>query len=268
MYNVSMNTPIQKAAMQRGTKYKIPDSDLLLVADEVNPVNAQKRYDVLKLRDLPTDDRPREKMLENAPSSLTVQELLAVVLGTGTKKEDLLTMSRRLIKDYGEKNIMTETDAHKIASEYDIPLVKACQIVACAELGRRFYKKPEVGLTVIRTPEDVFQYAADLRDLPKEHLRGIYLDTHNRVIHDEYISIGTINSNLVHPREVFRVAIEYNAAAIILVHNHPSGVATPSESDVKITEQLINAGKIVGIHILDHVIVTKSEFQSVDARYE
>lgn len=252
--------------------YTIPDSDLLIVSGARMQSNitgkGQKKYDVLKLRDLPTDDRPREKMLERGANTLTVQELLAVVLGTGTKKEELLSITHRIIKNYGEKNIMSESDAQKVATDYDIPLTKACQIVACAELGRRFYKKPETGLAVIRTPEDVFAHASDMRDLPKEHLRGIYLDTHNRVIHSEYISIGTINSNLVHPREVFRVAIEYNAAAIILVHNHPSGIVTPSDSDIQITNQLVAAGKIVGITILDHVIVTKTQFQSVEALYE
>ena len=252
--------------------YTIPDSDLLIVSGTRMQSDItrkdQRHYDVLKLRDLPTDNRPREKMLQRGANTLTVQELLAVVLGTGTKKEELLSITHRIIKNYGEKNIMSESDAQKVATDYDIPLTKACQIVACAELGRRFYKKPETGLAVIRTPEDVFAYTSDMRDLPKEHLRGIYLDTHNRVIHSEYISIGTINSNLVHPREVFRVAIEYNAAAIILVHNHPSGIVTPSDSDIQITNQLVAAGKIVGITILDHVIVTKTQFQSVEALYE
>jgi DNA repair protein RadC len=106
-----------------------------------------------------------------------------------------------------------------------------------------------------------------MRDLPREHLRGIYLDTHNRVIHDEVISIGTINSNIVHPREVFKAAIEYNAAAIILVHNHPSGVATPSASDIEVTKQIIEAGRIIGINLLDHIVVTHSGFVSIEADY-
>ncbi len=106
-----------------------------------------------------------------------------------------------------------------------------------------------------------------MHELSREHLRGIYLDTHNRVIHDEIISIGTINSNIVHPREVFKSAIEYNAAAFILVHNHPSGVPTPSTSDLEVTNQLIKAGKIIGINLLDHIIVTKGGFVSVQADY-
>ncbi len=247
--------------------YTIPDTDIVFMTSHKPTVAGKPREYDLRFRDLPTEDRPREKLVEFGAHSLSIQELLAIVLATGTKKEDVMEMTKRIIKDYGEKNVMSEVDPSKIAKELDIPLIKACQIVACSELGRRFYKKSATGLAVIRVPKDVFEYVKDMRELPKEHLRGIYLDTHNRVIHDEFISIGTINSNIVHPREVFKSAIEYNAAAIILVHNHPSGVVTPSTSDVTITKQLIEAGKIVGINVLDHVIVTKDAFQSIDADY-
>ena len=106
-----------------------------------------------------------------------------------------------------------------------------------------------------------------MRNLPKEHLRGLYLNSHNRVIRDEVISIGTINSNMIHPREVFRPAIESNAAAVILAHNHPSGEVTPSEEDIEITKQLVQAGKIMGISLLDHVIITKDAFASISANH-
>jgi DNA repair protein RadC len=106
-----------------------------------------------------------------------------------------------------------------------------------------------------------------MRDLPKEHLRGIYLNTHHRIVHDETISIGTINTSITHPREVFKPGIEYGAVAVILVHNHPSGVVTPSEADIEITKQLVTAGKIVGIHLIDHVIVGKDSFASVNVDY-
>jgi DNA repair protein RadC len=122
-------------------------------------------------------------------------------------------------------------------------------------------------LAVIRTAADLYDYVKDMHTLPKEQLRGIYLDTHNRVIHQEVISIGTINSNIVHPREVFKPALEYGAAAVVLVHNHPSGISTPSLSDVEITKQLIEAGKIIGIHLLDHVVVTKNGYSSVEVTY-
>lgn len=222
----------------------------------------------LKLRDLPNDDRPREKMIEQGPESLSLQELIAVVLQVGTKSEDVLSISKKVVREYGHSALVSQLDAKNMAESLQIPLNKACQIVACSEIGKRLYKKNDFGLQVIRTAQDVFDYLKDMHSLPKEQLRGIYLDTHNRVIHDEVISIGTLNSNIVHPREVFRPALEYGAAAIILAHNHPSGVETPSSSDIEITAQLIDAGKIIGIRILDHIIITKHGFESVEAEYD
>ncbi|MCX6718909.1 MAG: hypothetical protein NTZ38_00835, partial [Candidatus Taylorbacteria bacterium] len=115
--------------------------------------------------------------------------------------------------------------------------------------------------------KDAYEYLQDMRNLPKEHLRGLYLNSHNRVIRDEVISIGTINSNMIHPREVFRPAIESNASAVVLAHNHPSGEAVASPEDIEITKQLIQAGKILGISLLDHVIITKDAFSSIEANY-
>jgi DNA repair protein RadC len=185
----------------------------------------------------------------------------------GTVKENVVEMSDRLIRDYGEKSILAERSAEKLSQEMDIPIVRACQIVACGELGRRFYDRTESGFVTIRNAKDVYDYLTDMRNLPKEHLRGIYLNSHNRILRDEVISIGTVNSNMIHAREVFRPAIECNAAAVILAHNHPSGEAVPSAEDTSITTDLVQAGKILGIAILDHVIITKNSFVSVNANY-
>ncbi|MEK7501403.1 MAG: DNA repair protein RadC, partial [Patescibacteria group bacterium] len=160
-----------------------------------------------------------------------------------------------------------EKDANKLSREMNIPIVKACQIVAVGELGRRVYERNQSGFSTIRNAKDAYDYLQDMRNLPKEHLRGLYLNSHNRVIRDEVISIGTINSNMIHPREVFRPAIESNAAAVVLAHNHPSGEATPSEEDIEITKQLVQAGKILGISLLDHVVITKDSFASIQANY-
>lgn len=247
-YNLCMNT------------YRVKDNDVIVHASPM-------RQYVLKMRDLPEEDKPREKLLKNGPASLSINELLSVVLNTGTKKEGVLSMSQRIIKEYGEKSLLTETNPNRITKDLDIPLLKACQIVACGELGRRFYQKGGGGLTLIRTAKDVYDYLVDMRSLSREHLYGLYLNTHNRVIHDEVISIGTINSNIVHPREVFRPAIEYGAVAVVLAHNHPSGNSKPSTMDMEITKQLVEAGKIVGINVLDHVIITADKFESVNVNY-
>jgi DNA repair protein RadC len=219
------------------------------------------------INDLPIEDKPREKLMSKGPEALTPRELLAIVLGVGTAKEDVLEMSSRIIRDYGEKSILAERDPEKLSLDMSIPITKACQIIACGELGRRFYDKSETGFTTIRTAKDVYDYLPDMRNLPKEHLRGLYLNSHNRILRDEVISIGTVNSSMIHPREVFRPAIECNSAAVVLVHNHPSGESSPSAEDIEITKQLVQAGKILGISILDHVIVTKDAFTSVSANY-
>lgn len=239
--------------------YSIQDTDLVL--------DTQFREYVLKIHDLPLESRPREKLLKQGPSALSLAELLAVLLNTGTTKEGVLEMAGRVIREYGEKSIVSEHSAEKLSTDMEIPIGKACQIVACGEIGRRIYQKHDIGFTVIRTAKDVYDHLRDMHSLPKEHLRGLYLNSHNRIIHDEVISVGTLNSNIVHPREVFRPAIEYSAVAVVLAHNHPSGVPTPSQADIEVTEQLIQAGKMLGINVLDHVIITKDTFISVGAKY-
>jgi DNA repair protein RadC len=235
--------------------YAIKNHDLILD----NPLG---QY-VLKVRDLPEESRPREKLLSQGPGALSVQELLAIVLVNGTKSEEVLTMTHRILAEYGERNVLNATDAQALSEQLSVPEGKAMQIVAVGELGRRFFKGSRNGAVVIRTAQDVFEHVSDMRRLPKEHLRGLYVNSHYQLVHDETISIGTIDSNLVHPREVFRPAISYGAAGVILVHNHPSGTTTPSASDRIVTAQLIDAGRLLGIDLVDHVIVTRDAFASV-----
>jgi DNA repair protein RadC len=206
--------------------------------------------------------------MKYGPAALSLAELLTVLLNTGTKNEDVLAMSKRLLKEYGETAILTQKDPKKLSEALGIPLGKACQVVACFELGRRFFKTADGKRPLtLRTAGQVFEYLKDMRDLPKEHLRGLYLDNHYQLIHDEVISIGSLTSNIIHPREVFRPALEYSASAVILAHNHPSGIAKPSEADIAITRQIVEAGKILGINLLDHVIVTKAKFESIPVDY-
>lgn len=221
-----------------------------------------KKY-VLKIRDLPQEDKPRERMLQHGPQALTASELMAVLLGTGTKKEDVMNMSSRILHEYGERSLLSNTDPNLLAADLNIPVIKALQIVAAGELGRRYFLKRRNGASVVRTAKDVFDYAVDMRALSKEHLRGLYLDTHYQIIHDEVLSIGTIDANLIHPREVFRPAIAHAAAAVVLVHNHPSGVVTPSEADRVVTLQIAEAGRVIGIDLIDHVVVTDDDFVSI-----
>lgn len=247
------------------TSYKIVASDFMV--DDVLPQEMSSKQYSFTIKDMPMEDKPREKLIAHGPAALSVQELMAVLLNTGTKKEDVLSMSSRIIKDYGQKALAGQTNATKLSQDLDIPLVKATQIIACAELGRRFFQKSGNGPQTIRTAKDVYEYLYDMRKLPKEHLRGIYLNTHHRVIHDEVISIGTINGNIIHPREIFKPAIEHGAAAVILAHNHPSGIVTPSQADIDITKHIIEVGKMIGIPLVDHVIIGQDSFNSIEVEY-
>ncbi len=248
------------ATGMRGGLYVQKAEDLVLDG------GGEKQY-VLRLRDLPQEEKPREKLMKYGVAVLSVTELLTIVLNAGTKKEGVLAMSKRLLREYGDSAIVSQRDPKKIQAALGIPLVKACQVVACFELGRRFFKADGKRPLVIRTASQVFDYLKDMRDLPKEHLRGLYLDNHYQLVHDEVISIGSLTSNIIHPREVFRPAIEYSVSAVILAHNHPSGIAKPSEADIAITRQIVAAGKILGIHLLDHVIITKNKYEGVPAEY-
>jgi DNA repair protein RadC len=240
-------------------KYRTKETELYL--------DASPRDYILKIKDLPKDEQPRERLIKEGPAALTQQELLAVILNAGSKEESVLELSNRIVREYGERSIFSERNAKKLSEDLDVPLVKSCQIVACGELGRRLFEKNTAGFVMIRNASDVYAHLKEMHNLPKEHLRGLYLNSHNRIIHDEVISIGTLTTSVVHAREVFRPAIEYSAAAIVLAHNHPSGTTIPSEHDIQITEQLVKAGKIVGINILDHVIISKNGFSSIKIKY-
>lgn len=238
--------------------FKVP-----IMTERKGPVILDDKKYILTIRDLPNEQKPREKMLRGGVGLLTMGELLSVVLNVGTKKEDILAMSNRIVKEYGEKSIATARDAKDVSRDLDISIGRASQLVALVELGRRLFERNPNGNKVIRTAKDVYAHTKGMEDLPKEHLRGIYLNSHYKVIHDEVISIGTIDANIIHPREVFKPALEYSAAAIILVHNHPSGVLKPSSDDLVVTQQLIDAGKLLGIELIDHVIVSRNGFKSI-----
>ena len=218
---------------------------------------------ILAFRDVPDDMRPREKLMREGPTTLSLPELLAVMLTAGTKKEDIMAMCNRILKQYGEKSLSGERDPKRLSKELKIPIVKAHQIVASVEFGRRLFEPNPSRAKTIRTARDVFEYTKNMRDLPREHLRGIYLNQHSKVIHDEVISIGTVDAHLIHPREVWKPAIDYGAVAVILVHNHPSGNIKPSKADIEITEQLAAVGRILGIELIDHVIVSSKGFTSL-----
>lgn len=233
------------------------------LADNAVVIGEATQQYILRVKDLPDQDKPREKLLQLGPRNLTVAELVAVLWGVGTKKEELMTMTQRLVKEYGQIALSAETNPQKIADSLDIPLTKACQLIAGVELGRRLHANKAGKATYVRNARQAYQYFRDMTHSKKEQLRGLYLNSRYQVVHDEVISVGTLTSNLVHAREVFQPAIEHSAIAIIIAHNHPSGVIEPTEADVAVTEQLILSGKILGIDLIDHLVIAGDKFISV-----
>ncbi|HCP08779.1 MAG TPA: hypothetical protein DIT25_03215 [Candidatus Moranbacteria bacterium] len=213
-----------------------------------------------KIKDIPKVDRPREKIEKYGPGKLNDAELLAILLRTGTKDCNVLKLSQKILKKFPKEKILSAS-IDDLKNIHGLGKVKAVEILACLELGRRILKDKKSAL--ILSPKDVWENCKDIRDHKKEHFVIFYLDTRNQEIEREIISVGILNSNLVHPREVFEPAIKHTAAQIILAHNHPSGNPEPSDDDVAITKRLMEAGKILGIEVLDHVIVSRNAYCSL-----
>lgn len=214
----------------------------------------------MKLKEVPKIDRPREKLIKYGPEKLSGSELLAILLGTGVKGVNVVELSNKILKKFSNEGLAT-ANFIELKNTFGLGPAKACEIVACFELGRRLLKGKKAALLL--SPQDVWQELKDVRDLKKEHFVIFYLDTRNQEIKRDIISFGTLNANLVHPREVFEPAILHSAAQIIVAHNHPSGNPEPSEEDIEITKRLVEAGKILGIEVVDHVVVARSNFSSL-----
>ena len=212
----------------------------------------------MKIKDLEKIDLPREKLAKYGSKKLKDYELLALLLGSGIKGLNVLELSKKIleaIKKIGVKKVAL-SDLVEIKG---LGQAKASQVFALLELGNRLNagEKPE-----IISPENVWNFCADIRGLQKEHFVAFYLDTQNCLMERQTISIGTLNSSLVHPREVFEPALSFHAASIIVAHNHPSGELEPSDEDREVTKRLVQAGKLLGIDIIDHIILTKKGFLS------
>ena len=218
------------------------------------------------LRDLPEEERPREKLIRQGAASLSDTELLAILLRTGTSSVSVLHLAEEVLAKYQDKGLVSimNISPQEIASVHGVGLAKAATIVAAVELGRRLSTRAAQKQEKIEGPEDVARYASPLlRFEQKEHFLVMLLDVRNRVLAMPTISIGSLTASVAHPREIFREAIRYSAANLILIHNHPSGDPTPSGEDVRITKQMMKAGEIMGIPVLDHVIIAGDGFLSL-----
>jgi len=211
------------------------------------------------IKELPKVERPREKLMQYGPGKLSNAELLAILLRSGRKGENVVELANKILRKFTEKEI-PYVKFEELSKYPGIGKVKACEIVACFELGKRLIGDKKARLLL--SPKDVFDRLSDLRDRKKEYFLVFYLDTRNQEIKRNVISVGSLNANLVHPREVFEPAVRNLAAQIILAHNHPSGDPEPSDDDITITKRLVEAGKIIGIEVIDHIIVVKDGFLS------
>lgn len=216
----------------------------------------------MKIKDLPRVERPREKLQKYGPERLSDAELLAILLRTGAKGINVVELARKILGHKSGKSIADAT-VEELRRISGLGLAKACEIVACFELGRRILQDKKSSLLL--SPEEVWQELKDLRSQKKEHFVIFFLDARNQEIAREIISVGTLTMSVVHPREVFEAAIARSAGQILLAHNHPSGDPEPSAEDIRVTAQLCEAGKILGIQIVDHVIVSAAGFRSMKA---
>lgn len=211
----------------------------------------------MKIKDLPKVDRPREKLVAKGAENLKDSELLAILLRTGKAGKNVIEIASQILSKYSKKRLlqMTYQDLVKIGG---IDSAKATTLLAAFELTKRASEVNDTNLPTISNAKDAAAQLTDIRDLKKEHFVVLYLNAKNQLVHKEIISMGTLNANLVHPREVFEPALKHSAAQVIASHNHPSGDPKPSEDDIEITKRLTEAGKMMGVEVMDHVIVSKN----------
>ncbi|ASS97503.1 RadC family protein [Peribacillus castrilensis] len=216
------------------------------------------------IRDYPKEERPRERFLQDGPQSLSNQELLALLLRTGSREESVLQLSGRLINSFKGLRLLKEASVEELTVIKGIGEAKAIQILASVELGRRINNLNDQDRYVIRSPEDGANYCMEeMRFLSQEHFVCLYLNTKNQVLQKTTVFIGSLNASIVHPREVFKEAFKRSAASIICLHNHPSGDPSPSREDIEVTKRLVECGKIIGIEVLDHIIIGEHKYVSL-----
>lgn len=218
----------------------------------------------IMIKDVPKEDRPRERLLKYGSSHLSNQELLAILLGSGTKQESVMDLSNRVLMHFEGIKLLSDASIEEFTAIKGIGPAKGISMLAAIELGKRMssYKSDE--RYIIRSPEDGADYIMEeMRSLMQEHFVVIFLNTKNQIIHSQTIFIGSLNASIVHPREVFREAVRRSAASIICAHNHPSGDPTPSQEDIHVTRRLVESGKMIGIELLDHLIIGDRKFVSL-----
>jgi len=223
--------------------------------------NSDKSYTI---KDLPLYERPREKLIKYGVESLSNAELIAIIIRTGHNEDTAIDLANRLLSmDSSGIRFLSHATVEELTNVKGVGYCKASQIIAAIELGKRISSSGLESKLKVDSPLIIVELLMDdMKFLNKEHFRVVLLNTKNQIISIEEISVGNLNSSIVHPREVFNIAIRRSANSIILVHNHPSGDSTPSTEDINITQRLVEAGNIIGIRVLDHIIIGDNNYVS------
>jgi len=219
----------------------------------------------LTIKQLPPELRPRERLIQFGAGSLSNAELLAIVLGTGTKNRTTVQLSEKLLSCFQTLGSIWRSTIEELCDISGIGEAKATKVLAALELGRRISMAAPSERHTINGPEDVAELLMpEMRYLDREHFRALVLNTKHQVLRVIDISIGSLNSSVVHPRELYKMVIRHNGAAVIVAHNHPSGDPTPSSEDIAVTKRLSEAGGVLGIELLDHIILGDGRFVSLN----
>ncbi len=217
----------------------------------------------LGIKEWPEEERPREKLIKTGAYSLTNSELIALLLGSGTNGVSAVDLAKRMLVEYTDLSGLACSSIKELTKMKGVGEANGARLLAAFEIGRRIESGPSSKKVKIGSPGDVYTlYAPLLRDKRMEIFKVILLNSANRIIRDVTITQGTINSSIVHPREIFKPAIDYLAAGIVLLHNHPSGEKNPSAEDKKVTQQIVDSGEMLDIPVLDHIIIAKDTYYS------
>ena len=217
-----------------------------------------------RIKELPADERPRERLRESGPAALSNSELLAIILRTGTASENVLGLAARVLAKFGGLAGLARARFGELCAERGVGQAKAAQLKAALELGRRLVSTQPEERAVVRSPQDVANLLmAEMGLLDQEQLRVVLLNSKNQVMAVPEVYRGSVNTSLIRVSELFREAVRENCPAVIVVHNHPSGDPTPSSEDVQVTEQMVAAGKLLDIEVLDHLIIGQQRYTSL-----